>query len=195
MKISFLKYLLLLFLLNCNVDASAQKGEPLNLFSIENIVSITQEQKSVLLKAYNNLSLFQDSLRNSAVDPECFFQSLYEARRNCHNILVKTLSNAQFVKFIKASCAPEVNAKSDYYLSLLRLMNKYTEAELCVFKEEIYNFLMLEKIAYVKYKYDYGKQKENIGRLKAVKPKSLQESLNIEKQTSMEKIRNGRVLW
>ena len=54
---------------------------------------------------------------------------------------------------------------------------------------------MLEKIVYVKDKYDFATQKNNISRLKQVQPKSLKESLNIEKQKGLGKVRLGSVMW
>ncbi len=62
-------------------------------------------------------------------------------------------------------------------------------------KKEIYSYLMAEKLVYVRDKYDIKKQKENISRLKNVRPQSLRESEIREKQKAQGKIVNGKINW
>lgn len=54
---------------------------------------------------------------------------------------------------------------------------------------------MAEKLVYVRDKYDIKKQKENISRLKNVRPQSLRESEIREKQKAQGKIVNGKINW
>ena len=62
-------------------------------------------------------------------------------------------------------------------------------------RKEIYGYLMLEKVAYFRDKYDYAKQKNNISRLKKLQPASLKESNNKEKQKGMGKLISGKIKW
>lgn len=63
--------------------------------------------------------------------------------------------------------------------------------------QDIYKYLMLEKIVYFTYKYDYAKQKNNISRLKAIQPSVLKASNNIEKQKRLREVylRQNSMEW
>lgn len=120
----------------------------------------------------------------------------YEIEKKCHEEIVSQLSDRQIAEYCEVTFAPEVTAKTDYRMSLLtEVDNDYTEAELQKMRKDIYSYLMLEKIVYYKYKYDYAKQKENISRLKAIQPAALKSAVNNEKQKSYGKVTSGRVQW
>ena len=109
---------------------------------------------------------------------------------------MKTMSDKQIANYCMLNFAPEVEAKTQYRMSLLtEVDNDYTEKELEKIKKDIFNYLMLEKIVYYKYKYDYAAQKENIGRLKAIQPVALKSSINNEKQKSYGKVVAGVINW
>ena len=120
----------------------------------------------------------------------------YEIEKMCHEEIVSQLSDKQIAEYCENTFAPEVTAKTDYRMSLLtEVDNEYTDAELQKIRNDIYNYLMLEKIVYYKYKYDFAKQKENIGRLKAIQPAAMKAAVINEKQKSYNKVSAGRVQW
>ncbi|MBQ4450460.1 MAG: hypothetical protein II900_08535 [Prevotella sp.] len=120
----------------------------------------------------------------------------YELDKENHEKLIKTMSDKQIADYCMLNFAPEVEAKTQYRISLLtEIDNDYTDVELEKIKKDIFNYLMLEKIVYYKYKYDYAAQKENIGRLKAIQPAALKSSINNEKQKSYGKVVAGVVNW
>lgn len=120
----------------------------------------------------------------------------YELDKENHDKLMKTMSDKQIANYCMLNFAPEVEAKTQYRMSLLtEVDNDYTEKELEKIKKDIFNYLMLEKIVYYKYKYDYAAQKENIGRLKAIQPVALKSSINNEKQKSYGKVVAGVINW
>nr|WP_293532815.1 hypothetical protein [Prevotella sp.] len=105
------------------------------------------------------------------------------------------LTETQRNKYIEVTSTPEVEAKTEYKLGLLREANEYSEAELQLKKKAIFSYLMSEKIVYARDKYDIKKQKENISRLKNLLPKALRESNIREKQKGQGKITNGIINW
>lgn len=99
-----------------------------------------------------------------------------------------TFTESQRNKYIEVTSTPEVEAKTDYKLSLLKEANEYSDLELKLKRKAIFAYLMSEKIVYARDKYDIKKQKENISRLKNLIPKALLESNIREKQKGQGKI-------
>ena len=105
------------------------------------------------------------------------------------------LTEKQRNTYIQITSTPEIEAKTQYKIMLLKESNEYSDLELNKMKKEIYSYLMAEKLVYVRDKYDIKKQKENISRLKNVRPQSLRESEIREKQKAQGKIVNGKINW
>lgn len=105
------------------------------------------------------------------------------------------LTEVQRNKYIEVTSTPEVEAKTEYKLSLLKEANEYSDIELQLKRKAIFTYLMSEKIVYARDKYDIKKQKENISRLKNLLPKALRESNIREKQKGQGKISNGNINW
>ncbi|MBQ6681759.1 MAG: hypothetical protein IJM78_05970 [Prevotella sp.] len=162
---------------------------------VSKYVPLNDTQKSAIQKAYEQFLTLSDSASYKVVNPEAAAQLRYDAGKAYHKALMSILTEAQKTQYIRLTSAPEVKAKTAYRVSLLREGGNYSEAELEDMSKEIYDYLMLEKIVYVKDKYDFATQKNNISRLKQVQPKSLKESLNIEKQKGLGKVRSGSVMW
>lgn len=119
----------------------------------------------------------------------------YEIEKKYHEELIRSLSKKQIAEYCNIVFAPEVDAKTNYKLSLLTEESNYSEAEISAMYQDIYKYLMLEKIVYFTYKYDYAKQKNNISRLKAIQPSVLKASNNIEKQKGYGKFISGKIQW
>lgn len=175
----------------------AQKSgkESKKMREFTSIINISNSQKKTIGEA---LSLKNEKLNlfdGTVTSKEDAFRK-YEIDKECHEKLISQLTDKQIADYCNVVFAPEVSAKTDYRMSLLKEVdNEYTDEELVNAWYSIYKYLMLEKIVYFKYKYDYAKQKENISRLKALQPSALKASINNEKQKGYDKVISGKVKW
>lgn len=175
----------------------AQKSgkESKKMREFTSIINISNSQKKSIGEA---LSLKNEKLNlfdGTVTSKEDAFRK-YEIDKECHEKLISQLTDKQIADYCNVVFAPEVSAKTDYRMSLLKEVdNEYTDEELVNAWYSIYKYLMLEKIVYFKYKYDYAKQKENISRLKALQPSALKASINNEKQKGYDKVISGKVKW
>ena len=186
--------LLALFSLTSNAQSFNAAGER-KVNAIDRVIHLNEMQKGIIKRAYEKLLVVQDSAMNKVLDTERSFQIIYDAKHDFHNRFIGILTTAQLVAYVKSVYKPEVNAKASYYCSLLTDTGKYDELTIKEYKKKISEYLMLEKIVYVRDKYDYAKQKNNISRLKALQPTCLKEALNLEKQKGLNKLRNGKIAW
>ena len=167
-----------IFSLTSNAQSFDAAGER-KVNAIDRVIHLNEMQKGIIKRAYKRLLVMQDSAMNKVSDTERSFQIIYDAKHDFHNLFMGTLTTSQIVA----------------YCSLLADTGKYDELTVKEYKEKVSEYLMLEKIVYVRDKYDYAKQKNNISRLKALQPTCLKEALNLEKQKGLNKLRNGRIAW
>lgn len=189
--ILFIAFTLLCTMVKAGDDSRADS----KIAEITEVVPLGMIQKATIKKAYIRCLDQIDSAKNNVKDKADLARIKYAAKKTFHEALIKTLTTAQITQYVKSEFAPEVQAKTDYRISLLKETSEYTEAELKIKEKEIYNYLMLEKIVYFRDKYDIAKQKNNISRLKQVQPTSLKESNNIEKQKGYGKFVLGKIKW
>jgi hypothetical protein len=176
------------------IYASAQMAEH-KIIELKNIVTLTAEQEQQIRKLYTDYSKMNDSIYTNEKDPVAAARKKQEVSKNCHIGVMNVLSDQQKVKYIQVIKTPEVMAKAESKIQVLRETNQYTEDELIVKKNEIFNYLMLEKVVYTRDKYNFAKQKENIAKLKLIKPNSLKESETREKLKTQGKVQNGNINW
>lgn len=183
------------------LSAQAQVGEikksrgDSKVAEISKFITLDETQKSIIRNAYELYKIYSDSALYKVDDASVAAQLKYDAGRVFHDTLMGILTDSQRVKYVNAAYAPEIKAKTEYRMELLREKGCYSEKELEKMEKEIYDYLMLEKVVYVRDKYDFSKQKNNISRLKMVQPKTLKESQNIEKQKGLGKLRAGSITW
>ena len=171
------------------------EGEESRVTEISSVIKVNNMQRSAISDAFEKKRRRKQSLDNGMDAKERAFRK-YEIDKTCHEEFVNQLSDKQISEYCNTIFAPEVTAKTEYRMSLLvELENEYTEAELEKIRGDIYRYLMLEKIVYFRYKYDFAKQKAAISRLKSVQPQSLKASMNIEKQKNYGKLFNGKINW
>lgn len=156
-------------------------------------MKLSAEQETEIRKAYDAYNATVDSALYEVKDPVVASRMKYAANKRFSSTLMETLTEKQRNRYIRITSIPDVEAKTEYKVSLLRESGEYTESELETRKNEIFNYLMAEKIVYVRDKYDLRKQKDNIRRLKEVQPKSLKESEIREKQKAQGRVVNGKV--
>lgn len=162
---------------------------------IMSVISINGLQKTAIHNALTEKRTKLEAMDSTLSQKELAFMK-YEIEKAYHEEFISQLSEKQIANYCETIFAPEVSAKTEYRVSLLTdVDNNYTEYEIETARRDIYRYLMLEKIVYFKYKYDFAKQKENIGRLKAIQPSSLKSSINNEKQKGYGKVISGKVNW
>lgn len=170
-------------------------GEEKKVAELASVINVNSMQRTAISEAYNKKRRKTEALDTTADAKSRAFKK-YEIDKACHEELIKQLSDRQISEYCNTAFAPEVTAKTEYRMSLLaELENEYTAAELEKIRGEIYRYLMLEKIVYFRYKYDFAKQKAAISRLKTIQPQSLKASMNIEKQKNYGKFFNGKINW
>jgi len=119
----------------------------------------------------------------------------YQADKQLQAALMQTLTGQQKVQYLTVIGTPDVMAKADEKVQLLRESGEYTEQELAQKQKDIFYYLITEKVVYLRDKYDIAKQKDNIHRLKQTAPSSLKESESREKLKASGKIDKGEVKW
>lgn len=165
------------------------------ILEITKIVKLSPKQEQEIRKAYDMYNYNVDSALYKITNAKEAARIKYEAGKDFNKALMSILTETQRNKYIEVTSTPEVEAKTEYKLGLLREANEYSEAELQLKKKAIFSYLMSEKIVYARDKYDIKKQKENISRLKNLLPKALRESNIREKQKGQGKITNGIINW
>lgn len=191
-------------LMASTISLSAQTGSSVEkdskLQELEDVISLNPTQKSSIHNALSNRRVHRKGLyhetRTKNRDKKDMAFKRYAIDKKYHEELIQSLSEKQISEYCNVVFAPEVDAKTKYKLSLLtEEENNYSEAEVSAMYQDIYKYLMLEKIVYFTYKYDYAKQKNNISRLKAIQPAILKASNNIEKQKGYGKFVSGKIKW
>ena len=173
----------------------AGKRSDRKIIEITKIVNLSVEQERAIRDAYDRYNEKTDSSLYDVKDAVVAARMKYEAGKASTEALMNILSEPQRNRYIRVTSAPEIEAKAQYKTDLLAETGEYTDAELAEKKTAIFNYLMAEKIVYVRDKYNIRKQKENIRRLKQVQPVSLRESEIREKQKAQGRIVNGKVRW
>lgn len=165
------------------------------LLEISKIISLSDFQKSKIVDAYEKYEKTCDSIDCNVNDIKESVDLIYKAKLQLHKSIIGVLTDIQIAKYVNIAFSPEIAAKTEYKVSLLREGNAYSATELEVMRKQIYGYLMLEKVVYFRDKYDFDKQKNNISRLKIVQPNCLKESNNREKQKGLGKLIKGKINW
>lgn len=197
LKHSMLAIAMMLCVSMANAQAVAGSGRRSDrkIIEISKIVKLSGTQEETIRKAYDAYNMTVDSALYVEHDPVKAARMKYAANKKFNNTLMSTLSEGQRNRYIQITSVPDVEAKTEYNLSLLREGGEYSEDELAKMKKQIFEYLMREKLVYVRDKYDIAKQKDNIHKLKATQPRALKESSTREKMKARGKLNNGKVEW
>ena len=193
----YVKYILCCVLyLFSSVDVIAgDNGTERKLIEIKKIITLTPEQEDSIRYLHRQYSVIADSALYSIADPIVAAQVKYEANKVFHNGFMALLTEEQKVKYIQVTSSPEIKAKTEAKIQILRETEQYTEAELSQQYDAIYKYLMLEKVVYVRDKYRIPQQKMNIAQLKKMQPKALQAANADEKLKHNGKPRSKNYQW
>lgn len=175
---------------NVNEQRSDRK-----IIEISKIIRLSPEQEAAIRNAYDVYNLTVDSALYVEKDPVNASRMKYAANKTFYKAMMGVLTTEQRNRYVQVTSFPDVEAKTEYNIGLLREGGNYTESELADMKKEIFRYLMREKLVYMRDKYDVAKQKDNIRRLKETQPKAMKESNIIEKMKARGRLENGKVKW
>lgn len=179
----------------CFAQAGNGERSDRKIIEISKIVKLSKVQEATIRSAYDSYMHTVDSSLYEEPDPIRATEMKYSANKRFHNTLMNTLNEKQRLEYIRITSTPDVEAKTQYKLGLLKESEEYTEGELAQMHDEIFDYLMSEKVVYVRDKYHIKKQKENISRLKNVQPRSLKESNIREKMKGQGRLKHGKIKW
>lgn len=177
----FLILIYLFFLCICCQQIYAENGTERKLREIKKIITLSEEQTDSIRYLHQIFSQKKDSALYKLSDPVDAAQVVYDASKEWHDGFMRQLSDEQRIRYIHVTSTPEIRAKTQAKVDLLRGLGVYGEEDLSYFYEDIFNYLMKEKVVYVRDKYHISKQKHNISQLKKMRPQALKEANNIEK--------------
>ncbi|GHT54191.1 hypothetical protein FACS189446_3310 [Bacteroidia bacterium] len=98
---------------------------------------------------------------------------IYETKKKFNTKFMNLLSDKQKIEYVRNSSYPEIMEKAKVKMKELQKTEEYSAEELEKNTLEIFEYLMLEKIAYICDKYDIERQKQNIAQLKKYEPQAL----------------------
>jgi len=188
------KLIILLFLSFSFVIVSAQITDR-KIIELKKIIHITPLQELQIKTLFDAYTVMNDSILYHIQDPYIASQMSYDSNKKCKEGVMNILSDSQKAKYIRVISTPEVKAKTDAKMQILRETNKYSEAQLDSMSSETFEYLMLEKVVYTRDKFKIKQQKENIRKLKQYEPKSLKESNTREKLKAQGKVNRGNINW
>jgi len=157
-----------------NQESSGEEDKlPLLVAEINKMVELRPSQLDTLNNYYIDYEATMEYAINNVEDKKESSKFIYWAKEKFNTRLMKLLSDKQKEEYVRNSSYQEIMEKAKVKIDVLQGTGNYTEEELEQFTSEIFEYLMLEKIAYVCDKYDIARQKENIAQLKKYQPQSL----------------------
>lgn len=157
-----------------NQKVSGQGGEQsLHIAEIIKMVDLSASQLDILTNFDIDYQSAMDYAINKVEDKKESAELIYAAKAQFNDRLMSLLSDKQKVEYVRNSSYPEIMEKTKVKVDVLQETGNYEEKELGQFTSEIFEYLMLEKIAYICDKYNIKRQKENIAQLKKLQPQSL----------------------
>jgi len=173
---------------------SLRESDLRKLAELKKILKLSPEQEKTMKAAYLTYQLQSDSILNIA-DPSQATGLKYQTDKQLQKTVMATLTEEQQIQYFTTLGTPDVTAKTAEKVQLLRESGQYSEQELSQKQKEIFDYIMAEKIVYLRDRFNIAKQKDNINRLKQEQPASLRESDTREKLKATGKINNGKVNW
>lgn len=93
-------------------------------------MKLSAEQETEIRKAYDAYNATVDSALYEVKDPVVASRMKYAANKRFSSTLMETLTEKQRNRYIRITSIPDVEAKTEYKVSLLRESGEYTESEL-----------------------------------------------------------------
>ncbi|MDR0543283.1 MAG: hypothetical protein LBH19_13875 [Dysgonamonadaceae bacterium] len=148
---------------------------------ISKMVELDDAQMEALNYLYIDYAATMNYAIHELQDRKECAKLVYMAKKKFNTRFMDLLSDNQKIEYVRNSSYPEIMEKAEVKVKVLQRTGKYTEQELEQSTSEIFEYLMLEKIAYICDKYNIERQKENIAQLKKYEPQSLRTANALQK--------------
>ena len=126
---------------NASTLTSEGQRSDRKILEITKIVKLSNQQEQQIRTAYDAYNVKIDSALYEVKDAKSAARIKYEAGKEFNKVLMSTLTEAQRNKYIEVTSTPEVEAKTDYKLGLLKEANEYSEQELQLKRKAIFTYL------------------------------------------------------
>lgn len=197
-KTIFTVSIVLLFPMLNAQEFSVERSEQFanrRMTEIKKLVSLTSGQEALLNAKCIEYQLQLDSALYFEPDPLAYADKINDAEKEFTQFFFSCINDRQIAEYVRIKGNADVRRKTDDRIGLLRESGDYSEAELAKIEEQVFNYLMLEKVVYMRDKHDVAKQKENIHRLKALQPPYVKAAESQRKLKHDGRVQNGRVKW
>lgn len=171
-------------------DARAKE----KLYDIFRCVRLKEQQMAELYQECYNYALRKDSCK-LLEKGEDYQRYLFTTDSIFNTRFFEILTDSQAVAYVHEKGMMDVKMKTREKLYYLENSNRYSRIELANIERQIYKYLMLEKMVYIRDKYDLIKQKRNIQSLKNVQPICLKEADTRRKLINRGDIVDGNINW
>lgn len=148
-----------------NITVSTRKSDK-KINEIKKYLTLSSTQEEAIRKAYESYTSYKDSISDNVLDPLLVATLNYENKKKYHETFMSALTESQLNQYIHITYTPEVQAKAIAKVYELKESGRFSVKELDSAQVQIFNYLMLEKSVYVRYRYNYLIQKENIAQFK-----------------------------
>ncbi len=165
------------------------------LLEITKLVSLTPTQIDTFSKICEKYQLKLDSALYFEKNPINYISKIDNAEKEFTIAFYDALSEKQTIEYVNKKGFAAIRHKTDYIINLLQESRAYTKKELVKIEKRVFNYLMLEEVAFMRYKYDLAKQKENLHRLKTIQPAQIKVAETHRNLKLDGKIQNGKVNW
>ena len=173
----------------------SKSGAEKKIMEIKKIFPLSPSQEQALKKAYTVSQQQSDSILFNVSDPTQAAILKYQSEKQLKETLMATLTEEQQIQYLTVTATPDVLMITEAKVQLLRESGEYTEEELSQKHKEIFDYLIVERIASMRDRFNIAKQRDSIHRLKKVQPASLSESDTLEKMKAEGRVNNGKVKW
>jgi hypothetical protein len=168
-------FIVMLLVLTGSRVLNAQDTEklPFKLAEINKMVTLNPSQQKKLENYHKHYEAIMDSALYKVQDKNEATFLIRKTKQKFDEYFFDLLSEKQKTEYIRTLSTPEVQEKAKAKVDILYKAKKYSNKELQDAYDEIFEYLMLEKIVYSTQKYNIEKQKENIAQLKKLEPQAL----------------------
>jgi len=162
---------------------------------IDKIVTLDTQQQKRIQYLYSVNAKLNDSIAKIKNNPDEVSRLKHQQLKRNHEGMMNSLSDDQKLKYVKSFATPGVMERTEAKITILRETNKYSEAQLENMKSEIFNFLIMAKLVYIRDKYDETKLRDNLHKLKPLIPSSMKEADKLLQIKAQGRIQNGSINW
>jgi hypothetical protein len=165
------------------------------IVEVKKMVDIDSEQEARLAELVRIYYATIDSILLKVDDKITASALIRDAKETYNKQFQALLSGKQMEEYIRVSAHDEITDKTAGKLNTLRESGKYSEADLQQFSVQIFEYYMLEKVVYVREKYNNEKLKENISQLKKYEPQCLKSANALQKAKQEGVVYQGGYKW